>query len=110
MTDPLASRTSIRPSAAARTCFCLRPERHTNAQLAQPLADGVRGEAEGAGDREQQSERSEEAEGDCSHLGHKECQSKLVAPGTRFPDGNGSRGEGRASIGTMNSDAKGGKP
>jgi hypothetical protein len=47
----------------------VRTERDTNTQLAQPLADRIGGQAEGAGDREQQSKSAEEAEGDGSHLG-----------------------------------------
>ncbi len=67
----------------------LRAERDTNAEFAQPLADGVRGETEGAGDREQQGKSAKQAEGDRCHLGHKERHSKLVAPRTRFPYGYG---------------------
>ena len=57
----------------------LRTERDTNTQLAQPLADRIRGQAEGAGDREQESKSAKEAEGDGSHLQWKETQSKLAA-------------------------------
>ena len=39
----------------------VRTERDTNTQLAQPLADRIGGQAEGAGDREQQSKSAKEA-------------------------------------------------
>src|SRR4029077_10869496 len=68
----------------------LRTERDTNAQLAKPLAAGIRGEAEGAGDREQESKSAKDAESDGSYLDWKETQCKLSVPGARFLNSNSS--------------------
>ena len=54
----------------------LRTQRDANTQLAQPLADRVRGQAEGAGNREQESKSAKQAKGDGSHLGGKETHSQ----------------------------------
>jgi hypothetical protein len=67
----------------------LRTERDTNIQLAHPPAERIGGEAEGAGDGEQEPKSAKEAEGDGSHLGWKEVQCKLAVPGARFAYRNG---------------------
>src|SRR5467141_3515634 len=70
---------------AAKRCrenlLRLRTERDTNTQLAQPLADRIGGEAEGAGDREQESKSTKNTEGHGGYLDWKESQCKLVVPG-----------------------------
>jgi hypothetical protein len=50
----------------------LRPERDTNTQLAQPLANRIGGQTKGARDRKQQPKSANDGEGGRRHLGSKE--------------------------------------
>ena len=89
-TEPLAEQDQHAAQRGRENLLRLRAERDADTQLAQPLADRVGGQAEGAGDREQQPKSAKEAERDGSHLGWKETQCKLAVPGARFPNRNGA--------------------
>ena len=78
----------MRPERSRENLLRLRSEGDTDAELTQPLADGVRRKTECPGDREQESEGAEDAERDGRHLRWKERQSKLAGPGAGLPDGN----------------------
>ena len=60
----------------------LSAEGDADAEFAEALADGVGGEAEGAGDGEEEAEGAEDAEGDGGDLGGKEAERELGVPGT----------------------------
>jgi hypothetical protein len=59
----------------------LRTERDANTQLAQPLADRIGGQAEGAGDREEESKSAEAAEGTSAVLVFATCETGKNAAG-----------------------------